>query len=616
MHAHSTKGAIESKIVSWLYKSSYNPSAKQIALEAFAGLRPEHDQYEWDCVMMSEVEKDLHGICMHLSTVDQGIEGVDRQLELCLRAMLQIHPFLPPPDPTHSGKLPVPDDAARFWYKNDANIQLNTLLECGLYSVGHRTIWAEDFLSRVTESQTGSCLPPGIWVSILKTAQDVISDRRYFLGDELKLIVSLLSILEGLNYFAGAEMPDELSSTTIQRPNMAMCEAMLQCIRSSAYQHIVLPDNSTTRVPLELLDRLGLDSPRWLSTEDDLLSAINVVLSCLLQSNNGSKRLDTSPMRVWTLAEKRVVNHECQAFMQTTRFSKCASKIADPLSLGHQIFLKVITLVEESIPLPGLNALDIQPSLEISRAAFENILSTYLYYPGFSENWDQLSPSNSRWKRGGGSELYCLAFDQNHEAAYEAFSAMDVIPDLFHLWSKEYQRLLLSNALHERIHTTVPIFIQHYLEGILQERERATIGSSTIIPAYASQNIEYIYQPDNLYHLCLILLRNDDWLPECQAALLDLLKLDPGHPGWIEVMYRLKQWKPEDYNPLEDRNFSETDMSFEVTLKRVYEGIHDMQEILAMKDTAVEFQGWKSRYEKHRDHCVADGGSHMVRTTL
>jgi len=93
-NALGTDGIMEAKAVEWLYTSSYNPTAKRVVLEGLAGTSTKNvDQYEkyWEPNLMPLVEEDLYRMCMQLNSAGPGAE-IDRQLELCVRALSYIQP--------------------------------------------------------------------------------------------------------------------------------------------------------------------------------------------------------------------------------------------------------------------------------------------------------------------------------------------------------------------------------------------------------------------------------------------------------------------------------------------------------------------------------------------
>jgi len=92
--AISTNGVLEAKAVEWLYTSSYNPSAKRVVLEGLAGSPADcvHQYTEcWEPGVMSQMGDDLYRVCGRLCSAGPGVE-IDRQLELCVRALSYIQP--------------------------------------------------------------------------------------------------------------------------------------------------------------------------------------------------------------------------------------------------------------------------------------------------------------------------------------------------------------------------------------------------------------------------------------------------------------------------------------------------------------------------------------------
>jgi len=92
--ALNTNSVLEAKAVEWLYTSSYNPTAKRVVLEGLAGSPAAYiEQYakHWEPDVMSQVEEDLYRVCTRLLSAGPGAE-IDRQLELCVRALSYIQP--------------------------------------------------------------------------------------------------------------------------------------------------------------------------------------------------------------------------------------------------------------------------------------------------------------------------------------------------------------------------------------------------------------------------------------------------------------------------------------------------------------------------------------------
>jgi len=92
--ALNTNGVLEAKAVQWLYTSSYNPTAKRVVLEGLAGSPTNYgNQYRmcWEPDVVSQVGDDLHQVLRRLCSAGPGVE-IDRQLELCVRALSNIQP--------------------------------------------------------------------------------------------------------------------------------------------------------------------------------------------------------------------------------------------------------------------------------------------------------------------------------------------------------------------------------------------------------------------------------------------------------------------------------------------------------------------------------------------
>ena len=508
--ALSTKGVLEATAISWLYTSSYNPTAQQVVLEAFAGLDPDYDQYEghWDVEVIPRMLEDLQRGCTRLSSTVLGLpvheEETDRRLELYLRALIQIQPFCADLFQKNSfDQLQLPSGVENYWNRDKCGPRLRTLLTCGLYDVNGVHFWKR-FLEDVYAAPNGTELTPGMWVALLR--RQASYHRLY----SLSLTSQIMIMLREVGFFASTHAPNSIPSMTIDKPSQAMRVAMWECV--SRYAEI---EGASSGAPTSIRDVLRVllgtmvkerEWHPWNRTEslDDVRGSISLILDCILQSVNNQP----GAIAVWTPNETNLL----MTFMASELF-RVPNRSLNLISTSpilRNIYGKTLELVERLVIPSNPLACDVLPLDELLRYALKTCLDLHG------------APDHSIGERQRGEVLVCWAFDQRHESAYENVLTMDIIPTLYKIWDRE--------------NLSVPLFVQHFLAGIPTEKERSLANPSTL-PRYVDRLIEYICQPDNLYFLCRILLRAAD----CQGTLVRLLALKPQHHAWVPCLVAVKQ---------------------------------------------------------------------------
>lgn len=275
-----THGLLEGKAVSFLYTASYSPTAKHVALEAFASFLPTYHRYRdsWG-IDMGSVEAELRRGCEHLCKAGTSIEA-ERQLEVLLRALIQIQP--PSFPPQHYRESYFPRGVEEFVPVNKSSSQLDRLRKSGWFRDPASDDTIEDILISIMKPGSGPQLPTGTWVALLSAAPRNFGHRKYT-QSRLQSITGILNILWEVEFFSSAPIPEEIPPTTIHQPNHAMCLAMVEFVRpGDELPFLTLPSDSVHRGLLELLYSLGL----WAcvpSDVDDKLAALDALLDCLLQ---------------------------------------------------------------------------------------------------------------------------------------------------------------------------------------------------------------------------------------------------------------------------------------------------------------------------------------------
>ena len=575
----NTRGFMEFKAALWLYTSSFNPTAKQVALEGLAGLQQDHDWIDAKNEIPSAVDA-LNGECKRLVRAGNHSIDVGRQLELFLRALIQIQrPLLVQ---NSYEQLDLPSGVEDFCHENGANSRLETLLSCGWFKRQYDPVSIDQFLSYAaspTEHGPSSPqLPTSSWVALLRASPRSISTNSsnglpYNL---LGFISKLLIILLDAQFFASAPtIPESEACTTLLRPNPAMCQALFNAVCLTSNEFIGAP----TRLPQDDIPCMLVGLLLWVGrsttdvTDGNKISAVDVLLSCLLQSVQ-QPIPGAQVHSLWTPVSKRIANDSLLLLLETKFFKDHVS--VDSEAHGYwEILRKTMTLVER-ICLPA------DPSATILRSQHnaEMALRVYLYHMKAS-----LTEGASRpWWQHGGLDLIRFEMDSNNVAIYKSIIAVDVIPALSELWSKESQSYDHTNS------TTSPSFIKHYLASIVSKDARGQGVSA--VPEYQAEHMQYIHTANNLYHLCRILLHSDTGHSN-DYTILKLLSLDPENSSWIQCLNMLKEWVPE-------KDSWHNEYLRDANIQKVYEGITDIQYILGIGDDRLEGNtAWQQRHDSY-----------------
>jgi len=306
--ALNTKGELETKIISELYTSSYNPSAKQVVLEALAGYLPEDNRVvgNWEISLMASVEEDLRRASTRLCSAILDVDSA-RQLELYLSALTQIQSFLLMVDPGREQRqLLLPHGVTEAWKNRRLDARLRTLLACGFYRLDGLTGTSVHFLDRVLAVQEGPKLPAGTWMSLFRNTH--LHSRALSL-ERFKSTVTILRILKQLNFFASPHSLNDRSSFHIRLPNKMICIAMFEYAveywKSAAdiplLKELSLEGVGHAHILLRCLlafesivywQEVFVSSPE--PSKLDTLDAMDITLDCLLQAIGGDHTVQSS----------------------------------------------------------------------------------------------------------------------------------------------------------------------------------------------------------------------------------------------------------------------------------------------------------------------------------
>ena len=505
--ALNTKGALEAKAISWLYMFSYNPTAKQIVLESFAGLNPDNDQYSgnWD-VDLAQVADELERGCTRLSSavVSFRKDDTDRQLELYLWALLLLQPFCP--DVFQMGylyQLPLPEGVEQYWDDNMCGPRLTVLLECGLYdksNIPFEISYDGDFLHNVRTASKGIELTPGIWVALLR--RQTRRERMLSFRDTVETLI----ILQQLKFFSSTRHiqanDSDIPLMTIDKPNRPVSLAMWHYIIRYTVDKVepALVNHNIPRILLHLIV-FAVENPHMLyqhvenPPEDDVYMSISVMLGCILQNQSSTEA-------IWS-------SEEMELLVKFTKTNLIQAEISSNLTpksrVLRDIHEKTVPIIEKIYVPPNPSAVPLPDA--ISDAILRLALRTFLL------------SSQQSVGHPPGYALLCWAFDQHHEQAYEDVCNVDIISKLG------------SN-------TGALYLLEHLLDGIPTEQERLLMNPSAL-PGYADQLIEHIHQPNNLLRLCRHLLSRYSYY-NLEASLVRLLALKPSDPAWVACLVALK----------------------------------------------------------------------------
>ena len=584
----STGGLLEGKAVCWLHKSSYNPTAEQIALEAVSGFEPTfyryRDRWDIDTVTFGEIpKKALIRVC----TSGRNVSEVARELVLYLRGDMQLkaisyEAYIPEGLFLSSGRLPT--EVWDFWSKEKSDDNLNTLMRCGLYTDNdaiHKSLVA-------TQSGVDTThLPSTVWVSLFRLE---LAWKGQHVNHEFDLAAWLLTILRDAQFFVDPMLvPDAMLATPILRPNRAMCLAMLDLIRPEIDSP--LSSNNEIYALVEILERLPIAND----------AVMSVLLECLVQSTNKLRMFEQDPR--WTPMSRITVRDALLHFLASPW---CKTTVSSPEPQQSIQFTRKAFLVLTRIFVSPRYGFDDQEQLNNNANV---ILEQYVKTDAFK--YRNLNPDENL--------LLGLEMNRHDISTSEGIVAMDLIPTLYSNSTDLYKRprwearhsWLTSPAL--RLIAIVPL----YLESVYSPKVQDTTHSPSLHETgYVAQQLRYIHDTsDNLYYLCRILLRDLARLQEqtsifsfhssatedILSSIMKLLQMDRTHSSWRLCMNKLREWLPEE----EENYFSsalEPGYNNSRAMKAIYDGVADIQYILGIEDDDLDHQEWRERYERYRKH--------------
>lgn len=614
----STNGLLEGKAIFWLYTSSYNPSAKQIALEGLAGFPPMLDHYKdsWD-VDMYQVVSDLRKAAARAVTDGYNESDAARQVDLYTRAAMQME-FMK--------DMPLPTNHYRFYDMAEgaeelavSNPNLNALMKCGWF---HITFYsAEEFFLATIPGDPGAenlHLPAATWVALLKAAQESIRERSTGFGsddrlglttgfgpdDRLRLTTWMVTILRDTGFFNETlGIPHDIPATTINRPNWAMCLAMIDLVRprGDINSPIIPSVQDYESAMCAMVELLG-----WLSEQDSakvkgISAMLDILLDCLLQSTYDAKDYEYSSKAhpVWSSTNKSAARDTVLSFLQTDWCKTTASSLQSQHTI--QLTRKAFQiLVQLFLPYQYRKETDVQFESNANVMLARYLDSEYRVLPSISQNAAMIS-------------LVTLEMQRQDLSTSEGMVAMDFIPTLHSLSRDPYKYGMRSHVHSSWIAAFGPAAVTTaYLESVSFSEDQDAVQVSLLHGmSYVSQQIQYIHdKPDSLFYLCCILLRELARLEEhtpilhssssslaidgILSSILKLLRLRPKHPSWVSCLNRLREWDPYVEN---EELYTETTLSDWWLYQNVtYCGIEDIQHILEIEDDVLDHSDWKEKY--------------------
>jgi len=605
--ALSTNGVLEANAVSWLYTSSYNPTAKRAVLEGLAGSPIAYaDQYAkcWEPDVISQVEEDLYRLCTQLSSPGPDAE-IDRQLELHIRALSNIQ-ATPRSDfrklyaNTLSGSSRSPRLRAMFliYFEYD-------FFGCTPNDTLANSNLRLDFFDEFAEDMSELRLTTSTWISLFRTEPDCFPSKSTF---------TILTILRDV-YFFGFDSPlfsdDNLPSTDVHHPNEKMCKAMHAHISKQslkAFKH--LDDDSCDESPDALLRLLTLIttnvaydkdtfrrsySPLDEVSTEDSLEAMDVTLDCLLQvveNGKAHRRAIT-----WSDPQKDVL-----AMLTTTPlFQIGATDLRDILpSVKRRVLLKTTSLIglvyTPEDPLPST-------AIPFHSAMTQLLLQMYMDGPD--------AKGQPKHEYNDSIALLSLTCTRDDNLLYKAFRKGNIIPILSNNLLESNTRIVSNergDLTFGRWNTKYPQrsyvpgflllarqFLERYLAHIPTNQERASGSPIKILSSDIDQDKEYLFQPETLYLLCAaLLLKRGAWDDHAavRRMLVRLLKLKPDVESWIDCIQRLIRLPQSELSKYIEPNrwLKENE---EERIGRLYRDIADMQSILGIDNARLEDPTWK-----------------------
>jgi len=570
----STNGLLEGRAILWLHTFSYNPTAKQMSFQALAALPNAYDVHKdsWD-VDMNTIYSELHSECTRVCSSDQDSLEVERELELYLRACMQIS-FMRRDsilllDRTEHLRLPL--EVRYFMYgKTIKSPSLNAITACGcfdfIFTKNEGSLGVLDFLRKILVDKTypDPFLPTKLWTSILRFCRGSL---RRDSGERLKLSASVLFILSSVGFFGphhSIPLAVEGPPTRLHQPSIDMGLAMLNLMIRTK------PVASPEDIPEALLEILW-----WLCdlgdelVHEELLVVTKVVMQCLRQT---LMPVDSSLTGVWLRPTfLRTANDHLLTFLQSRLFESCilsetedVNEAADSIRLDAYYVLRA--LFHHPYSLPWAPALRFKNYVEITLRCLLRSLAVSVSSTDILSDWVQ------------------SALENHDETYFAGIIDFDMIPALYALWLHAATK---SNDFEWT--PTAEFICDVYLPSIPPVR-RSGESPQPDFPAHADAQIKYIHgHPENLYKLCCIFLQDPYDYRHNMRGLLTLLQLHPRHPSWTTCLNMLREEMAKGFElngPLTWR-----------TLKRIHDAIEDMQQILEIDQ--LDHPEWQQQYDEY-----------------
>ena len=522
-NALSTKDFLEAKAVSWLYTSSYNPTAQQVVLEALAGLQHSHYEHmdNWDHGLVASFTQELRRQCERLCDLGQNaVVDVGRQMELYLRATVQLWPFIASEKRWIKTHIPQ-DDINEDQYVSKHSLLLADALFIGASFPNLAKL--KDFFAHNSNSDAGLSRPRrfDVLLALLHAAQHDDAHRY-----NRKVLTTLKDTSFFLSADDGAAFLFDDSLTYIADPTHYR-QAAVVVVRKMLESVAALPRDGKVGVLLRHLLSLVDWNEHHESSEHAVWAEINAVLDgisqCIVASANAS-----FPHSMWQRvlrrremgfgrAGKAVIN-VMGYFIRTKTFTLCVSMSASGQSPVQQKIVQTITTTLDNL-LVFNRLIPLTPPTVT--------LAIYLILRGL---WGVREPIDYSFFCGqiALSDTLSVSFagaEKSH--LYEVMLELDGISRLHKMWLE--LRIAAHNiAFLSCSAYSVSTIAVSYLGNVSMED---------------AKQMEYIHQPDNLYSLCHILLAATllaaEPSEELSHSFLRLTGMDDDHVGWIQCYQRL-----------------------------------------------------------------------------
>ena len=502
--AHKTKDLLEAKAVSWLYASSYNPSAQQIALEALSALQPSHyeNRENWDLSFIASLTKELRWRCERLCDSGQNaVTDVGKQMEIYLRATIRLGPFFPPANrwlQTH-----IPDDSDVDQYLSQHITLLVDAIPNGVLLP--TTIKLKNLFSQHTASVAGpsELRHFNALIAMLHAAQ--CTNERDFNTKMLTTLKDPSLLGDGTVLFFDKALPHINDPPHSGHAAAEYRESGIE--RRLSESVLALPHDDKLSILLRRLLFLVAWNEYHNSAEQFVWDETNSLLKgvSLYQA-------------FWLTPEKREAAKQILAYFVCTKtFECCASKGTTVQSARQpEIVKKTVKLLRGFGIFPDVMASTSSTViLAIFLVSWELASRREQFETGFSSRQDSLS------------RFLSISFaGTERDQLYQAMIELDAIPRLYALW-------------HER-HISLP-------RGLVQNIPRIAVSYAENVSVEDDKQMDYIHQDHNLYNLCHIILvemlHQDDGEVN-EEVMRRLTRMKPDHPSWTFCYERLIRHYP------------------------------------------------------------------------